>query len=114
MPKVLFTVSRMKRVYIVYASNRPPDKKCITKFGLNSPTGSGDSAEMADFSVFKMLRLKIGSRSPNLIKSKPRHNNVSASLILTQVTHVRNKKSNIQRRSLNMIKGIFHTIRNCS
>ena len=26
LPKVLFTVSRMKRVYIVYASNRPPDK----------------------------------------------------------------------------------------
>ena len=30
------------------------------------------------------------------------------------VTHVRNKNSNIQRRSPNVVKVIFHTIRNCS
>ena len=29
----------------------------------------------------------------------------------TQVTHVRNKNSNIQGRSLNVIKVIFHTIK---
>ena len=33
---------------------------------------------------------------------------------MTQVTHVRIKKSNIQGKSLNVIKVIFHTIRNCS
>ena len=33
---------------------------------------------------------------------------------ITQVTHMHNKKSNIQGRSLNVIKVIFHTIRNCS
>ena len=32
----------------------------------------------------------------------------------TQVTHVNNKNSNIQGRSLYMIKVIFNTIRNCS
>ena len=32
---------------------------------------------------------------------------------ITQVTQVRNKNSNIQGRSLNVIKVIFHTIRNC-
>ena len=32
----------------------------------------------------------------------------------TQVTHVRNKNSKIQGRSLNVIKVIFHTIRKCS
>ena len=32
----------------------------------------------------------------------------------TQVTHARNKNSNIQGRSLKVIKVIFHTIRNCS
>ena len=32
---------------------------------------------------------------------------------ITQATHVRNEKSNIQGRSLNVIKVIFHTIRNC-
>ena len=31
-----------------------------------------------------------------------------------QVTHVRNKNSNIQGRTLNAIKMIFHSIRNCS
>ena len=29
-------------------------------------------------------------------------------------THVRNKNSHIQRRSPNVVKVIFHTIRNCS
>ena len=33
---------------------------------------------------------------------------------ITQVMHVRNKNSNIQGRSLNAIKMIFHSIRNCS
>ena len=33
---------------------------------------------------------------------------------IRQVTHVRNKNSNIQGRSLNVIKVIFHTISNCS
>ena len=33
---------------------------------------------------------------------------------ITQVTHVRNKNSNTQVRSLNAIKMISHTIRNCS
>ena len=33
---------------------------------------------------------------------------------ITQVTHVRNKNSNIQGRSLYVIKVIFHTIKNCS
>ena len=33
---------------------------------------------------------------------------------ITQVTHVRNKNSNIQGRSLNVIKVSFHTIMNCS
>ena len=31
---------------------------------------------------------------------------------ITQVTHVRNKDSKIQGRSLNVIKVIFHTIKN--
>ena len=31
---------------------------------------------------------------------------------ITQVMHVRNKNSNIHGRSLNVIKVIFHTIRN--
>ena len=30
------------------------------------------------------------------------------------VTHVQNKNSNIQGRSPNVVKVIFHTIRNCS
>ena len=30
------------------------------------------------------------------------------------VTHMRNKNSNIQGRSPNVVKMIFHTIRNCS
>ena len=35
---------------------------------------------------------------------------------ITLITHVRNKNSNIQGRSLNVIKVIFHTtcIKNCS
>ena len=33
---------------------------------------------------------------------------------ITQITHVRNKNSNIQGRSLNAIKVIFHIIINCS
>ena len=33
---------------------------------------------------------------------------------ITHVTHVRDKNSNIQGRSLNVIKVIFHTIRDCS
>ena len=33
---------------------------------------------------------------------------------ITQVRHVHNKISNIQGRSLNVIKVIFHTMRNCS
>ena len=33
---------------------------------------------------------------------------------IAQVMHVGNKNSNIQGRSLNVIKVIFHTIRNCS
>ena len=33
---------------------------------------------------------------------------------ITQVKHMRNKNSNIQGRSLNVIKVIFHTKRNCS
>ena len=33
---------------------------------------------------------------------------------ITQVTHVRYKNSNIQGRSFNVIKVIFHTMRNCS
>ena len=33
---------------------------------------------------------------------------------ITQVTHVRNKNSNIQGRSLNVIKSIFQSIRNYS
>ena len=33
---------------------------------------------------------------------------------ITLVTYVRNKNSNIQGRSLNVIKVICHTIRNCS
>ena len=31
----------------------------------------------------------------------------------TQATHVRTKNSDIQGRSLNVIKVIFHTVRNC-
>ena len=33
---------------------------------------------------------------------------------ITQTTHVRNKDSNIQGRSPNAVKVIFHTVRNCS
>ena len=33
---------------------------------------------------------------------------------ITQHTHVRNKKSNIQGRSPNVVKTIFHTLRNYS
>ena len=33
---------------------------------------------------------------------------------ITQITHMHNKNSNIQGRSLNVIKVIFHTIRNSS
>ena len=33
---------------------------------------------------------------------------------ITQVTHMHNKNSNIQGRSPNVIKVLFHTIRNCS
>ena len=33
---------------------------------------------------------------------------------ITQVTQVRNKNSAIHGRSLNVIKGIFHAMRNCS
>ena len=33
---------------------------------------------------------------------------------ITQVTYVRNKSSNIRGRSLNVIKAIFHIIRNWS
>ena len=33
---------------------------------------------------------------------------------ITQVRHMRNENSNIQGRSLNVIKVIFHSIRNCS
>ena len=32
----------------------------------------------------------------------------------TQPTHVRDKNSNIQGRSPNVVKVIFHTLRNCS
>ena len=48
----------------------------------------------------------------------PVHNFAKESLVIgvaliTQATHVLNKNSNIQGRSLNVIKLIFHTIRNC-
>ena len=33
---------------------------------------------------------------------------------IRQATQVHNKNSNIQERSINVIKVIFHTIRNCS
>ena len=33
---------------------------------------------------------------------------------ITQDTYVHNKNSNVQGRSLNVIKVIFHAIRNCS
>ena len=33
---------------------------------------------------------------------------------IKQVTHMRNKNSNNQGRSPNVVKVIFHTIRNCS
>ena len=40
--------------------------------------------------------------------------NYSGVASITQVTHVRNKNSNIQGKSLNVIKVLFHTTRNCS
>ena len=37
-----------------------------------------------------------------------------ANIGIAPITHMRNKNSNIQGRSLNVVKGIFNTIRNCS
>ena len=46
--------------------------------------------------------------------TKTRNSSAIAVAPSTQVTHVRNKNSNIQGRSLNAIEVIFNTIRNCS
>ena len=41
-------------------------------------------------------------------------NNIGVALINYAVRHVRNTNSNFQGRSPNVVKVIFHTIRNCS
>ena len=49
-----------------------------------------------------------------LVQQKHKHIFYIGVVSITQVTQMRNKNSNIQGRSLNVIKVIFHTIRKCS
>ena len=59
---------------------------------------------MINLSIDAVFEIIFGGNGRNIIGVAP----------ITQYTHMRNKNSNIQGGSLNVIKVIFHTIRYCS
>ena len=64
----------------------------------------------AEVSREQVQRIVQGISSLKKAQKFDHHNSFN----ITQATHVRNKNSDIQGRSLNVIKVIFHTTKNCS
>ena len=64
--------------------------------------------------MFQNIMLTVKRRAVTWLYSSLIKFKVIGVATITQVMHVRNKNSNIQGRSLNALKAILHTIKNCS